>query len=100
VMCTILSSASVPKQLIVKTLTGKSLHVTAGTMEELTSEIRNKEGIPEDSLRLIYKGRQLQSTDSLGEIWSFSSNYLKEVIHEKMYPVYALAEGCYLHCAR
>ncbi|XP_062605824.1 uncharacterized protein LOC134267631 isoform X4 [Saccostrea cucullata] len=59
-------SLPVPKPLIVKTLTGRSIQVTAGNMAELKSEIMNKEGIPEDCIRLIYNGKQLQNTDNLG----------------------------------
>ncbi|XP_048771319.2 uncharacterized protein LOC125677345 isoform X2 [Ostrea edulis] len=55
----------IPKPLTVKTLTGRSVPVTAGTVEELKSEIQRKEGIPKDSIRLIYNGRQLLNTDNL-----------------------------------
>ncbi|XP_061196330.1 uncharacterized protein LOC133204592 [Saccostrea echinata] len=59
-------SLPVPKPLIVKTLTGRSIQVTAGSVAELKSEIMNKEGLPEDCIRLIYNGKQLQNTDYLG----------------------------------
>eukprot|EP01064_Diplonema_japonicum_P035529 TRINITY_DN7741_c0_g4_i1.p1 TRINITY_DN7741_c0_g4~~TRINITY_DN7741_c0_g4_i1.p1 ORF type:complete len:1883 (+),score=295.23 TRINITY_DN7741_c0_g4_i1:53-5701(+) len=56
-------------ELFVKTLTGKTIVIGGKkcTVADLKRQIRDKEGIPEDQVKLIFAGRQLQDGDDLGD---------------------------------
>ena len=50
-------------QVFVRTLTGKTITVdceTTDTVETLKAKIREREGIPEDQMRLVFAGKHLE----------------------------------------
>jgi ubiquitin/uncharacterized protein YegL len=56
--------------IIVKTLTGKDIHIEiprSGTIEQLKCAIQDKEGIPPNQQRLIFKGAQVEDHMSLDD---------------------------------
>lgn len=57
-------------EIYVKTLTGKTLVFdisSSSTIEELKSSIQDKEGIPPDQQRLVFKGAQLENDNTLDD---------------------------------
>ena len=55
-------------EIIVKMLTGKSVRVGVNlfdTVEELKGKVQDKEGLPPDSLRIVFAGRQLENRKRL-----------------------------------
>lgn len=57
-------------QLLVKTLTGKTITVDVNeddTVETLKQRINEKEGIPVDQQRLIYSGKQISEERTMSD---------------------------------
>jgi AraC-like DNA-binding protein len=64
------TAPSVPMQIYVKTLTGKTITLdvtTESTIQEVKSFIKAKEGIPEDQQRLAFQGKILSDSSRLSE---------------------------------
>ncbi|XP_071834488.1 uncharacterized protein [Apostichopus japonicus] len=54
--------------IFVKTLTGKTIEIAvlrSGTVQDIADQIFKKEGLPQDQMRLIYSGLQLEFTRPL-----------------------------------
>lgn len=69
----LLDANLVPKhmQIFIKTCTGKTLTIEVnpyGYTDEIFQQITNKEGIPNDQLRLIYAGRQIDQGNNIFEL--------------------------------
>ncbi|KAF1970128.1 the Non-covalent complex between Ubch5a and ubiquitin [Bimuria novae-zelandiae CBS 107.79] len=57
-------------QIFVKTLTGKSITLPfepSQMVDQLKSDIQDREGIPEDSQRIIFGGKQLEDGRTLSD---------------------------------
>ncbi|KAI0707094.1 hypothetical protein C8Q76DRAFT_800454 [Earliella scabrosa] len=66
-------------QIYVKTRTGKTITLTvspADTVETLKNKIQDKEGIPPDQQRLIFRGRQIEDSRTLSD---YSVTHMSEI---------------------
>lgn len=70
-------------QIFVKTLTGKTITLDVSSSDSIHAvkeKIRDKEGIPPDQARLLFAGRQLACSRTLG-VWGAAPDRSSHLLH-------------------
>ncbi len=73
-------------QIFIKTLSGKTLTLDISSNESISNiknKIHEKEGIPVDHQRLVFNGKQLEDTESVGSYGITSESNLHLVLRLK-----------------
>jgi ubiquitin len=67
-------------QISIMTLTGKVVTIEceqSNTIYELKSKCQDKEGVPPDQQRIIYRGKQLEDSKNLAKtLWTVITIYI------------------------